>query len=178
MEIQVKINEIKEKLKTDDEAFDKQPYYIINNRQIAFDIINYHPDSFVCVNQSLRNDKELVTMAVSRHAFNLMYTSDELKNDRDIVLIAVKNDPSSLEYASNNLKNDKEVVLSALTSHTGSSWYFQFAGNKLKQEVANEDPVDYLEKEILKEKLKILLKEKLESFLPINNIKEKKRTKI
>ena len=37
------------------------------------------------------------------------YASDELKNDREIVMVAVQQDGGALEYASDELKNDKEI---------------------------------------------------------------------
>ena len=43
----------------------------------------------------------------------LRYASAELKNDKDIVLVAVAQDGDALQYASEELKKDKEVVKAA-----------------------------------------------------------------
>ena len=43
-----------------------------------------------------------------------MYASERLKDDKDIVLLAVKNSRYVLEYASQRLKDDKDIVLEAV----------------------------------------------------------------
>lgn len=153
MDIQVKINEIKHKLKTDDEAFDKQPYQIINNREIALAIIDFHPDSFACLNNQLHDDDEMVALAVSRHGYNLRYASVRLKNDRNIVTLAINQKAQSLESASYELKNDMHIVLLALKNFSAPRWILQFAGDKIREEIGNNDPIYYIERVLLKEKI-------------------------
>lgn len=49
-----------------------------------------------------------------KNGLALYYASDELRNDKEVVLVAVGNDGWALRYASKELRNDKEVVLEAV----------------------------------------------------------------
>jgi CxxC motif-containing protein len=77
----------------------------------------------------LRNDKEVVLVAVKKYGLPLEFVSAELKNDKEIVLSAVSNCGSALNYASVELKNDKEVVLAAVSNH---GWALKYASDELK----------------------------------------------
>jgi hypothetical protein len=63
---------------------------------------------------TLKNDKEVVLAAVQQGGNALMFASGDLKNDKEVVLAAVQQDGNALEYASVTLKNDKEVVVAAV----------------------------------------------------------------
>ena len=53
---------------------------------------------------SLKNDKEVVTLAVKNNGLALNHASDELKNDKEIVRDAVKNKGLAVKKASDELK--------------------------------------------------------------------------
>jgi hypothetical protein len=57
--------------------------------------------------RSLRNNKEIVLVAVKNDGWALKYASDELKNDKEVVLTAVTQNDYGLKFASENLRNDK-----------------------------------------------------------------------
>merc|ERR1719162_1422581 len=60
---------------------------------------------------TLRNDKEIVMLAVSECGSMLRHASSTLKDDKEVVLAALKNDSSALEYAGEKMKDNKEVAL-------------------------------------------------------------------
>ena len=62
----------------------------------------------------LKNDREVVLVAVAKYGAALEYASKDLKNDKEIVMVAVAHKAYALKYASAELKNDKEVVLAAV----------------------------------------------------------------
>jgi hypothetical protein len=52
-------------------------------------------------------DVEDHKMDIKKNGINLNFAPYELKNDKNLVLIAVKSNGISLEFASDELKNDK-----------------------------------------------------------------------
>jgi len=99
---------------------------------------------------NFRNDKEVVLEAVKIQGFSLKNASDELKEDKDVVLEAVKQHGWSLEFASDKLKADKEIVLEAVKQN---SFSLKFIGNSLREEIGEDDPIQYLEAFLLKQNL-------------------------
>ena len=80
------------------------------------------------LSQRLRDDKELVMMALGEEGANkeayvceqslLRYVSDRLRDDKDVVLLAMRRFGLGLTYASDRLKDDKDVALAAV-AHRG-----------------------------------------------------------
>ena len=61
---------------------------------------------------SKSDDKENVI--VGKEGSLLDVASDRLKNDKEVVMVAINQDGNSLEFASKELKDDKEVVLASI----------------------------------------------------------------
>lgn len=61
--------------------------------------------SLWCAPRCVREDKELVLLAVTKDGSNLEYASDELKNDIDVVSVAISQSLDNLKYADNNLQS-------------------------------------------------------------------------
>ena len=59
--------------------------------------------------EELKNDKDIVLLAVNNYGPSLEFASDRLKNDKDVVNAATKNDRKAIRYASEDLKNDEEI---------------------------------------------------------------------
>ena len=64
--------------------------------------------------EALRDDREVVLVAVTNNGMELMFASNALRADRDVVLAAVQNNGSALMFASEKFKNDPNVVLAAV----------------------------------------------------------------
>ncbi len=80
----------------------------------------------------MKNDKEVVMVAVTNDGWALQYASSELRNDNSVVFGAVKNNGNVLEYASDELKNDKDFMMKVVP-HSGCT--LRFASDELKNDV-------------------------------------------
>ena len=74
---------------------------------------------------------------------NLKYASESLKNDKEVVMLAVKKLGIALKYASESLKNDMDVVKMAIEK--GNLKSLKFVGVSLR---CNRDVVMLFEKKI------------------------------
>ena len=73
--------------------------------------------------ESIRGDKEVVTVAVAEHGHVLKFASEELQADEDVVLAAVRQDPDALRHAADGVRaGNKELVLAALASPEADSY--------------------------------------------------------
>lgn len=63
---------------------------------------------------TLRNDKEIVSVAVNSKGAALEYAAPELQADRSIVMQAVSNDPMALQWADPKLQGDRGIAVAAL----------------------------------------------------------------
>jgi hypothetical protein len=66
------------------------------------------------VSDELKDDYEIVNIAVGNNANALRFASNELRDNREIVMKAVKNNPKALKFASIKLRSDREVVMEAI----------------------------------------------------------------
>ena len=66
--------------------------------------------------ENLKNNYDIVMVAVTDHGGSLIYASEDLQNNYDIVMAAVTIYGKSLEYASNNLQNNYDIVMAAVTN--------------------------------------------------------------
>ena len=92
----------------------------------------------------LKNDKEIVLLAISQYGEALYYASDELRNDKEIVMAAIKQDGEVLEYASNELRKDKEFILQVVAISTYACKYSLLEGYKNFNEVVEKEGEEFL----------------------------------
>jgi len=76
-------------------------------------------------------DREIVYEAISRNAHSLEYASDDLKNEKELVLLAVKKDGTSLKNAPMKFRADKQVVMEAVKQTANA---FRYASDELRHE--------------------------------------------
>ena len=81
--------------------------------------------------EELRNDKDIVMVAVTQNGEALEYASEELRNDKDIVMAAMEQNWRALRYASDELRNDREVVLAAVAYNIRA---LQYASDTFKKD--------------------------------------------
>jgi len=77
----------------------------------------------------LKNNFDIVKLAVGDNGLALQYAGDELKNNFDIVKAAIENNPSALQYASNELKNNFDIVKLSVGNN---GLALQYASDELK----------------------------------------------
>ena len=71
---------------------------------------------FLFASPTLKENREVVLIAVIQNSDSLQYASEELKDDFEIVAEAVHNQGNALLHSSDRGKNDCELVLSALSN--------------------------------------------------------------
>jgi hypothetical protein len=86
-----------------------------NNKEIVMVAINNNADALLYASCDLRNNKEVVLSAVSISGHVLEYASKKMQDDKEIVKTAASNYGYALEYASKELRSDKDVAIVALT---------------------------------------------------------------
>jgi len=79
---------------------------------------------------ALKDDEEVVTVAVSSHGHALRYASSRWRKNRAMVLRAVSVS-GALQYASEKLQDDKEVVLAAVTKYGAA---LEYASDRLRND--------------------------------------------
>ena len=67
--------------------------------------------------ERLKDDKEVVLLALINNGLALREASERLKDDKEVVLRAVGFHPFALFYASERLKDNKEVALIAVKGY-------------------------------------------------------------
>ncbi|MBI5732247.1 MAG: DUF4116 domain-containing protein, partial [Candidatus Magasanikbacteria bacterium] len=58
----------------------------------------------------LRNDKEVVMVAIRQRGITLQYASEQLRNDPEVVLIAIKENTLAIRYASDNVRQHPDIL--------------------------------------------------------------------
>lgn len=69
---------------------------------------------FKMLSKNLKEDKDVVKVAVQKYGYSLEFASDNFKDDKEIVLEAVKNKGDILYLLSDRLRDDEEIVLEAI----------------------------------------------------------------
>eukprot|EP00978_Attheya_sp_CCMP212_P040849 scaffold227084_cov71-Attheya_sp.AAC.1 len=79
----------------------------------------------------IKNDVELVTIAIQQCTYAIRYASRSLRDNRRFVRSAVRNDWETLMYVSNRMRNDKQIAQIAVEQHSDS---IEFCGNQVLRE--------------------------------------------
>jgi hypothetical protein len=72
------------------------------------------------VPEELKNNRELVLVAVVSNALSLQYASDMLKNDQEVLVAAAKQNILGLNFMPEELRHNRELML-ALVTHVGEA---------------------------------------------------------
>jgi len=131
-------------------------------RKQAIDKVGQKGLDLNLVAKELKNDKDVVLIAVTNNGLALQYASETLKADKEIVLAAIKNHAAALEYASTILKSDVEIVETALKCNGRALLH---CSDSLKANVeivtiaitTNGSALEYATEEIRRDKKMVLL---------------------
>jgi hypothetical protein len=115
---------ILEAIKLDGETIEYASSRILENDLIVLEAFK-NTKQFMLFHQLFRkfnNDKDLVTelIKVSTSKQFLKYLSIDLRDDKDVVYLAICKSGYELEYASDRLKNDEEIVLKAIEKNSSN----------------------------------------------------------
>ena len=95
------------------------------------------PQNLTAFSEKVKGNKQLALELLNAQHDVLEYLSDDLKDDIEIVRIAVRNDIDQLQYASDNIKSDKSFVLNTLKSYNRSKrgiFYLKYLPDLLKDD--------------------------------------------
>ena len=76
--------------------------------------LQLNPSDLRNIEQTYRDNKALVLVAVRRNGYALKYASDRLKNTEDVVLEAVKNNGHGLQFANVRLQDNENIATAAV----------------------------------------------------------------
>ncbi len=92
--------------------------FVIDDKILMLDIIIHrNGDVLKYASNRLRDDKEVVLLAVKSSGWSLQYASDRLSDDKEVVLFAVKQYWGAWYEASPRLRKDKDVVIEAIKNN-------------------------------------------------------------
>ena len=134
---------------------------LANDKEFALQVYSVYGGEYCYryFSEEVRNNKEVALAFMDALGWmNLKFAPEEIRDDRDVVMVALKHDERALELASSRLKNDREIVEIAIRDDPQS---FRFASPELRGDVEivalaisiiNEhyqSPVEGVEKHIL-----------------------------
>ena len=102
-----------------------------NDKEVVLMAVKEDWHALMYASADLKNNKEVVLAAVGMRGIALAWASSDPKNDKEVVLMAVKGNGNALQYASSDLKNDKEVVLAAVKQNASA---FEYASEELRSD--------------------------------------------
>jgi hypothetical protein len=91
---------------------------LLDSEEFAYCIVGYPNivDFFKFLSEKIKNDKEIVRIAITTKSSILKYVNKQFQDDEEIVTLAVTNSPNSLEYVSIRLRNNEKVIKSFIKS--------------------------------------------------------------
>ena len=104
-----------------------------DDKELVMVAVTSSVDTLLWASARLREDKDVLLVACSHFGRALRYT-DKLRADRDVVLAAVSNDGSSLQMVNNNcgLRDDINIVTIAVMNEP---WALQYAGERTRANI-------------------------------------------
>ncbi len=107
------------------------PEGLRDDREIVILAVRNVGQALHCASKALQDDREVVLTALSNDATALQYASTRMQNDYEVVRYAVSQSGSALQYASAELRSDREVVLAAIDNDLRA---FRFADTDLRSD--------------------------------------------
>ena len=83
---------------------------VVENKNQLIDLIIIDPYNLKYGSKELKNDFEVVRLAIEKNGMTLMYASEELKDNKELVMIAVRQYSNAINSASLRLQNDMDVI--------------------------------------------------------------------
>lgn len=112
---------------------EKFPEHIRDNREVVMRAAHsmFVGYNFACISERLRDDKELVRIALTNHRVDIRSMSSRLKDDEEIILEAVSSNWKRMKHASYRLADDERFVREAMS---WDSRVAKYASERLKDD--------------------------------------------
>jgi hypothetical protein len=81
-----------------------------NNRDFAFLMVKFHPNSIFSVSSTLRNEKKIVLSIVKENGLLLQGVNERFKSDPEVVGTAINNVIGAFQYAAYTLRGSRDFV--------------------------------------------------------------------
>lgn len=152
-------NELQYMLRSDHRNFKSIPKHIRNSKDFAIKALSYNIKIFGLLDTSLQNDLDIIKILVKKRPASILDLDNSYRNNKELILLAITSNPNAIQYASERLKGDAEVVLSSFKGLNAAS-AFQYASAELKNDLLfikkavqiNGLIIQYVGKEIKKDK--------------------------
>lgn len=151
---------------------------IRKDKKFALDILKDEPFLYPFVLNELKQDRDILMAALPKHGISLKYycqstyenAKKPLRDDKEVILAALEGGyPDALKHASPKIRNKlnsdplflKEALTILLDKHVIyehsypliNQWFSKFASPKLSLECGEQNPLEFLDKIILKDSL-------------------------
>lgn len=83
---------------------------LFNNKEKAMELILHSPNYFHSLSDKLRDDEEIVSLAISKKPSVFAYASDRLRKKTDLVKKVLEHSPLNFLHIHNELKDNKDFV--------------------------------------------------------------------
>ena len=80
-----------------------------NNKEFILQLLCNDVNIFIYLNDELKDDIDVVTIAIQCSIYNIAYVSERFRNNEEFMINIVRKCPSCIVY-SNRFKNDQEFV--------------------------------------------------------------------
>lgn len=116
-----------------------------------------------------RYDREICLHAVKSNGWSLQCFSMTLRNDREVVSLAMSNDKEAFKFSSDEIKNDKQFIHSEIVKLNNQKYgenylwdIIEHASEDIQKLCEDQDPIKALETAIAHDKLQSTLAQKQE----------------
>lgn len=87
-----------------------EEHKIITNKDEMLEEIKKYPFSIEYGSPELRDNEEVMSLAVQYEGQTLYFGSKKIKNNEKVALSAINQDPIAIDFVSEELKNDKNFM--------------------------------------------------------------------
>ena len=122
------------------ENLDFIPQKCRDSKEFIKEFINKYGDTSIMsiASDNLRNDTELIYMAINSDGESLKYINEFYRDNEEIVRIAIKEYPSECyEYISERLRNKKEIIMECINILKLSNSKYYYEHNNILRNISN-----------------------------------------
>lgn len=127
---------------------------IKNDKQYCMLAVTNQDSAYGQISEQMRMDKDILLKVMETRG-DYFALHPEVKTNKDLLINAFLTSPDRTSFnllisTSEEFKNDKEVALAAIQCYANNVFYI---GEELKNEIGDSEPIEYLKKAVLNEKL-------------------------
>lgn len=112
-----------------------------NNKELAIDFITNYDAYIYCFSDEIKDDEDVVWLALQHTAWDYFSISPRLQADKNIIHYCLDQEPENFRHMPDFVRNDKGIVLKVAPHYPD---FAQFIGDELKKEIGQADVLEYL----------------------------------